>query len=430
MKKKTIILALVCVLCVAVLCSCSDMGKPLTYQDYFDLGMRYLSEGNYQEAIIAFTSAIEIDPKQVSAYVKRGDAYVLSGETEENLAAAKVDYEKALELDETNEDAYLGLADVYVRQGDTETALEVLRQGLEKNESSTKLAEKIAEIGSNDVSGIPELGEASVRDVLELVDSDIEQRDYDHALEALNELRENIGGNPDKMESLDQAISVIEQAKAFGQRIVYPHDDWYWNDWHEALQSNTCIVLEDGDCKWSLDFHMAGLENVTIQGSGNTRFIIDSPYDMVVMMQNCNNVTLRGLVLGHDPLLTEKGSCAVGVIHISNESTGILFENCDIFGCGTVGINVFPRCSVTVRNSVIRDCSKNILDCNGTAVFESCSFYGNGYKDPYDYAIWTAGEVFLTFTDCDFSNNMNPVRVNNESVCIFNNCTFSGNVWD
>ena len=34
------------------------------WQTQYDLGVRYLSEGNYEEAIIAFTAAIEIEPKQ------------------------------------------------------------------------------------------------------------------------------------------------------------------------------------------------------------------------------------------------------------------------------------------------------------------------------------------------------------------------------
>ena len=67
------------------------------WQEQYDLGVRYLSEGNYEEAIIAFTAAIEIDPNRAEAYVGRGDAYVASGETEENLAAALADYEAAME---------------------------------------------------------------------------------------------------------------------------------------------------------------------------------------------------------------------------------------------------------------------------------------------------------------------------------------------
>ncbi len=73
-----------------------------TWQEQHDLGVRYLSEGNYEKAIIAFTAAIEIDPKQAPAYVCRGDAYVLSSEADENLATAQADYEEAIKLDETN----------------------------------------------------------------------------------------------------------------------------------------------------------------------------------------------------------------------------------------------------------------------------------------------------------------------------------------
>ncbi len=137
MKRMTyIVLAL-----LLLLCSC---GQPSvtgeeenvapTWQEQYDLGVRYLSEGNYEEAIIAFTAAIEIDPKRAEAYVGRGDAYIGLGETEENLTAARADYEKAIELDETNADAYLGLADVYIRQGDEDKALEILREGEEKAE--------------------------------------------------------------------------------------------------------------------------------------------------------------------------------------------------------------------------------------------------------------------------------------------------------
>ena len=50
--------------------------KAPTWQEQYDLGVRYLSEGNYQEAIIAFTAAIEIDPKQADAYLGLFDAYV------------------------------------------------------------------------------------------------------------------------------------------------------------------------------------------------------------------------------------------------------------------------------------------------------------------------------------------------------------------
>ena len=60
--------------------------KAPAWQEQYDLGMKYLSEGNYQEAIIAFTAAIEIDPKRPDAYLKAAEAYVASGDSESAIA--------------------------------------------------------------------------------------------------------------------------------------------------------------------------------------------------------------------------------------------------------------------------------------------------------------------------------------------------------
>lgn len=132
------------VLILLGLCSCGQQVP--TWQEQYDLGVRYLSEGNYEEAIIAFTAAIEIDPKQAPAYVGRGNAYIKSGETEENLTAARADYEKAIELDETYSGAYLGLADVYISQGNTEKALEILRKGLSATGDDPSIAGRLSEL--------------------------------------------------------------------------------------------------------------------------------------------------------------------------------------------------------------------------------------------------------------------------------------------
>ena len=54
--------------------------KTPTWQEQYDLGIRYLSEGNYEEAIIAFTAAIEIDPKKLDAYTGLSNAYIAAEE--------------------------------------------------------------------------------------------------------------------------------------------------------------------------------------------------------------------------------------------------------------------------------------------------------------------------------------------------------------
>ncbi len=143
MIEKAPILYLVFVLLVC-LCACAPSES--TWHKQYDLGVRYLSEGNYEEAIIAFTAAIEIGPKQALAYVGRGDAYVASGETEEHQAAAQADYEKAIELDEFLTEAYLGFAGIYIQQGDYEDALKLLQNALEKIDNRSSVEAKISEL--------------------------------------------------------------------------------------------------------------------------------------------------------------------------------------------------------------------------------------------------------------------------------------------
>lgn len=59
--------------------SVEPSAEAMSWQEQYDLGVRYLSEGNYAEAIIAFTTAIEIDPKQPGAYLGLANAYIETG---------------------------------------------------------------------------------------------------------------------------------------------------------------------------------------------------------------------------------------------------------------------------------------------------------------------------------------------------------------
>ena len=146
MKK---IYAVVLVLISLILFTACDGDK---WQESYDLGMRYLSEGNYAEAIIAFDKAMEIDPKQPMAYVGRADAHIGSGETDANLAVAFADYTAAIELDETNANAWLGLADVYIRQGEFDKAKETLQEALVKTNNADIIANKLAEIEAGNIT--------------------------------------------------------------------------------------------------------------------------------------------------------------------------------------------------------------------------------------------------------------------------------------
>ena len=84
MKKRIVsILAFLLVLLTA----CGQSAP--TWQEQYDLGVRYLSEGNYEEAIIAFTAAIEIDPKHAEAYLDLADIYTEQSDVEKAVEVLK-----------------------------------------------------------------------------------------------------------------------------------------------------------------------------------------------------------------------------------------------------------------------------------------------------------------------------------------------------
>lgn len=74
---------LVCAMMVAtfltMLNACGQNSED-KWQEQYDLGVRYLSEGNYEEAIIAFTAAIEIDAQRPEGYHSLADVYVARGD--------------------------------------------------------------------------------------------------------------------------------------------------------------------------------------------------------------------------------------------------------------------------------------------------------------------------------------------------------------
>ena len=99
---------------VVIVLTISSSGKDRKLQAQLDLGEKYISEMNYEQAIVAYEAVIEIDPMSV--------------------------------------DAYLGLASVYEAQEEYEKALEVLQLGYEKTQSDSILQEinRIKELISQD----------------------------------------------------------------------------------------------------------------------------------------------------------------------------------------------------------------------------------------------------------------------------------------
>lgn len=88
-----------------------------------ELAQQYLSEGNYQEAIEAFTALIEIDPNNEVLYMGRADAYTYL----EQYSEAVGDYTTVVSLNNENIEAYIYRGILDLVQGETEAGEEDLK---------------------------------------------------------------------------------------------------------------------------------------------------------------------------------------------------------------------------------------------------------------------------------------------------------------
>lgn len=118
MSKRNWIRAIALILSLVLLGTAGCTGVGEAWQEQFELGMQYLEEEDYEEAIYAFSDAIEIDPENPEAYLWRGKAYLGLGDPDKALKdfkrarrAAKEDdrYEDLVEelderIDELEED--------------------------------------------------------------------------------------------------------------------------------------------------------------------------------------------------------------------------------------------------------------------------------------------------------------------------------------
>ncbi|MEN6391642.1 MAG: tetratricopeptide repeat protein [Syntrophomonas sp.] len=134
-------------------------------QEKLDLAVKYVSENNFEEAVLAYNDAIKIDPKQVKAYEGLAKVYTLQGKydaakatydqgtaavtaSEQNplklgLAAMYIDkgqpadaekaYQEIIDGTQNCLEAYWGLAIVYQKQGDNTKAETTLRQAVTKH---------------------------------------------------------------------------------------------------------------------------------------------------------------------------------------------------------------------------------------------------------------------------------------------------------
>lgn len=96
-------------------------------------------------------------------------------------------------------------------------------------------------------------------------------------------------------------------------------------------------------------------------------------YADVLNFENCADVRLSGLTLGH----TEGGSDCSGAVVCLNGCSDMSLDGCHLYGCGTLGIDAAYVVDLHVTDCEIYDCSIGgvVLYFVSDAIFENCQIH-------------------------------------------------------
>lgn len=125
------------------------------YEKKLDLAEKYMDDGKFAQAKLAFEDAAQIEKKNPEPYIKMGKMYYDNGEYDQALKY----FETANQRQETSE-SYNQIADVYDQKGDDKKA-EASRkkaESLSKNESRQTSRKFFGSSGNRDVSGADHAG--------------------------------------------------------------------------------------------------------------------------------------------------------------------------------------------------------------------------------------------------------------------------------
>ena len=190
-----------------------------------------------------------------------------------------------------------------------------------------------------------------------------------------------------------------------------------WNDDHKYVK-----LIEEYD---GIGLGIESCDDLLICGGSLRNYYtimeIDPRYCAVFTFNDCNNLTLCNLTLGH----TNTGDCSGNVVDLLNCEDVNLY-NMELYGCGVYGLGADHSGDITVYHSNIYSCENGPIAFDsvyGKNSFVRCVFEnsrGGGY-------IWDSESSELIFESCAFGteeSNTWYFRSDSEYVTV-NNCLFS-----
>ena len=123
------------------------------------------------------------------------------------------------------------------------------------------------------------------------------------------------------------------------------------------------IVIPDGTYFLDTGLEVTDRSDITISARNEARILVRDVYANVIGFTDCGSVRLSNLYLAHAVPLDEY-ECHGSVVY-ARDCESIRVSNCDLNGCGAIGLSVWSCGSVMVSETRIEDNSFNALYVHG-----------------------------------------------------------------
>ncbi|MBR1463837.1 MAG: right-handed parallel beta-helix repeat-containing protein [Prevotella sp.] len=144
-------------------------------------------------------------------------------------------------------------------------------------------------------------------------------------------------------------------------------------------------------------------KRMTIRGEGNSRLVVEPRYAFCLNFKDCEQIEIHNLTIGH----TTGGYCQGGVIGVQG-GWRVNLHGCDLYGCGTYGLELNSTRDFSMYRSIIHDCTYGIMTLQNVefAKFEQCDFRNNR-----EFTLVESRGSNVQFNECRFYANAGDAQL-------------------
>ena len=184
------------------------------------------------------------------------------------------------------------------------------------------------------------------------------------------------------------------------KNMGYDETTRYGNKFRQPCNDGYQLVIKD-------------VHNLTIEGRSNSEIVVDPRYAVVMTFKQSEGININNLTIGH----TNEGYCQSSVLRFEN-CNKVTIEKCDLYGCGTYGIEALNVDNLLCQSTIIHDCSYGIMELRNVndATFRLCDFV---HCRELDLVIVDSDCQNIVYQECRFANNSgtlfsleSPIKLN------------------